>query len=215
MIILDIASRMGIKTRSSRYLRANFRRLKAFARGVIKAFKVSRKSVRIAFIASSSGSRILFNFNTRSKRVMMKSINRLRQKRGKLNLAVAIKRSRQIFASARRDASRVLLIITAGKSRGRLRSESLSTQRLGVTIIPIGVLPMIDQTELSTMSSPPAGANRMAINFLGLMNIISIVVNKIVLGMSSFFFSKEIFITMIILCNTTPFHTTRFYTTPH
>jgi hypothetical protein len=171
----------------TRYLRANFRRLKAFARGTIKAFKLSRRSVRIAFIAAWSRSRILFNFNTRNKRVMMRSINRLRQKRGRLNLAIAIARSRRVFASSRKDSANVLLVITAGKNRGRrLRSQALAVQRAGVTIITVGVIPVVDQTDLTIISSPPAGGNRVVINFIGLMNVIAIVVNKITLGMFTF-----------------------------
>ncbi len=174
---------------SACYLRANFRRLKEFAKGIVKAFSVSRRSsVRIAFIAAWSQCSIVFNFNTRNKRVMVRSINRLRQKRGRLNLAKAIRRSRSIFASSRKSTPNVLLVITAGKSRGRLRSQSLAAQRSGITIITIGIIPIVDQTDLSTMSSPPAGGNRVVVNFLGLMNIIAVVVNKIILGMFWFHF---------------------------
>ena len=168
---------------SSCYLRANFYRLKEFAKGIIKAISISRRAARIAFIASWSQSRIVFNFNTRNRRVMLQSIHRLRQKRGSLNLATAIKLSRSVFAAARRNTAHVLLVITAGKSRGRLRREAMAAQRAGITIITVGLVPIVDQTDLSTMSSPPAGGNRMAVNFLGLMNILQIIVNKIALGM--------------------------------
>jgi hypothetical protein len=117
----------------------------------------------------------------------MRSINRLRQKRGRLNLAIAIARSRRVFASSRKDSANVLLVITAGKNRGRrLRSQALAVQRAGVTIITVGVIPVVDQTDLTIISSPPAGGNRVVINFIGLMNVIAIVVNKITLGMFTF-----------------------------
>ena len=164
-------------------LRANFQRLKAFAKGVVKAFTVSRRSVRIAFIAAYTQSRVVFGFNTRSKRVMLRSIGRIRQQRGRLNLGLAIGRATQIFASSRKDTPHVLLVITAGKSRGPLRSRAWKAQRAGITILTIGVLPIVDQTDLSTMSSPPAGGNRLAVNFIGLANVIPIIVNKIVGGM--------------------------------
>lgn len=176
---------MGGKTIRGSYLRANFNRLKVFAKGIVDAFSVSRRYVRIAFISAWTQTRIVFNFNMRNKGTMKRSIQRLRQIRGNLNLAKAIRVARRnIFARFfRKDTPNVLVVITAGKSGGRLRRSSTSAKRVGITIITVGILPMVDQTDLTIMSSPPCGGNRMTINFIGLMNILTIVVNKIIKGM--------------------------------
>ena len=165
-------------------LRQNFRRLKAFVRSVIKSFTVSRKYVRIGFIVAWRSARVVFSFNTRRKRTMMQKINRIRQIRGRLNLAKAIELARRnLFSRSRKNVPNVLLICTSGRSVGHIRSRSAATKRMGVTIITIGITPMVDQAALAPISSFPTGAYRILVIFKNLMNVLGPTVNKIILGM--------------------------------
>ena len=137
--------------------------------------------MRVGFIAARSRYQILFDFNTRTLKPMIRKINRLRWKRGALKLGGAIRAAKtKFFAASRKEATNVLLVFLAGNSRNDVRAPALAIQKMGVTVITVGIAPGFDRADLTAMTSP--GGNTVSANARILIATLATVIAKIAAG---------------------------------
>lgn len=106
---------------------------------MIRAFKISPRRTRVAATVFSSRPKRIFSFGSyRTQNQVIRAIQRIRYPRGGTKTGRALNFVRRsIFKRNRR--SKVLIVMTDGRSYDRVRGPALALKRLGVRIFSFGI----------------------------------------------------------------------------
>ena len=120
---------------------------------MVRSFKISPRYTRVAAAIFSSRARRLFSFTSyRTKRQVLRAIDRIRYPRGGTKTGRALNYARRyIFAGSRRK--KVLIVMTDGISYDRVARPAAALKRMGVTIICFGIGRKYKMRQLLQMAS--------------------------------------------------------------
>jgi collagen type VI alpha len=121
------------------YGRGNFRRCLNFVKNMVRSFKISPSHTRVAAALFSSSARRMFGFNKyRTMRQVLRAIGRIRYPRGGTKIGRALNYVRRyIFGRSRR--TKVLIVMTDGKSYDKVTGPAAILKRMGVKIFAFGI----------------------------------------------------------------------------
>ena len=121
--------------------RGNFGRCRRFIKNLVRSFTISRSYVRVGIVVYSSRSRLILTFSqNRGVNSVLRTINRIRYPRGGTRTGAAISYAYyRLFSSSRRGRSKVLIVMTDGRSQDNVRDPSGLLRRRGVRIFSLGI----------------------------------------------------------------------------
>lgn len=137
------------------YGRGNFRRCLNFVQNMVRSFVISPRHTRVAATLFSSSARRIFSFTQyRNKRQVLHAIRRIRYPRGGTKIGRALNYVRRyVFGGRRGRRSRVLIVMTDGKSYDRVGGPANVLKRMGVRIFAMGIGRRYNYRQLLQMAS--------------------------------------------------------------
>ena len=170
-----------------RYGIGNFRSLVNFVRNVTIGFTVSRTNARVGVIVFGTRPYVLFKFNSyRNNGAVFNRLNRgVRYPKSGSRIGSAMDLARrELFGRNRRrtKASKVVVVITDGKSMDDITKPSNALKAIGVRVYCVGVGRYIDGRQLDIMSSPPRRNHIFTADWRHLKAVVNDVKNAICLG---------------------------------
>ena len=123
------------------YGRGNFKRCLRFVKNMVRSFTISRSYVRVGIVVYSSRSQKILTFSqNRGVNAMLRTVDRIRYPRGGTRTGAAISFAySRLFSSSRRGRSKVLILMTDGRSQDDVRRPSSLLRRRGVRIFCLGI----------------------------------------------------------------------------
>ena len=120
--------------------RANFRRCLTFVKNMARVFTISRSYTRFAIVLYSSRPSKIFGFNRyTNRRSLLRAIGRIRYTGGGTKTGYALSYTYQRVLHLSRRRSKVLIVMTDGRSQDNLRGPSGLLRRRGVRIFSLGI----------------------------------------------------------------------------
>ncbi|XP_070175722.1 uncharacterized protein [Littorina saxatilis] len=147
---------------SSSISHQDFEDAKKFIINTTSFFDIDSGLVRVALITYADVARIRVNWDqSRSQVSLDNMISALNYESGGTETAKALNLASQLFANARRNAVKVLVFITDGKSHDAIDTASAATQLQrsvdgGLLLLSVGVGDQVDPNELHSIASDPA-----------------------------------------------------------
>ncbi|KAL0978337.1 hypothetical protein UPYG_G00169230 [Umbra pygmaea] len=144
---------------SSSIGRANFMQVKGFMAAIVKPFAsyVGPSGIRFGAVQYSDTSRVEFSFTTYLNGTeLVRAVENLNYKGGNTRTGAGLKYVADNFfnPNSARNASKVCILITDGKSQDNVRDPAQKLQSLGVEMFAVGIK-SADQTELALIASSP------------------------------------------------------------
>lgn len=103
---------------------------------------------------------------------------------GNCNAGVALSRCKtSLFVGPNRGVTRVLVVLLAGKSSDDVKAPANSLKTAGIKIITVGMGASVDQSQLSSMKTPPSNVLKVP-SFDRLADIRERLTNQISQGIS-------------------------------
>lgn len=170
-----------------RYGIGNFRALLDFVRNVTVGFSVSRTNTRVAVVVYGTRPEMLFGFNSHTNNgAVFNRLNRgVKYPRSGARVGRALDLARtQLFSRGRRrvSASKVVVVITDGRSMDDVRGPSNALKGMGVRIYCVGVGRYIHNPQLDIMSSTPRKTHIFVADWPHLGVVVNELKNAICLG---------------------------------
>lgn len=129
---------------------ANFKLCLEFMVSVYEYIGVSA-SIRFSFIRFGSKAEIVFDFSKYTSITEIKTaVMGITMIGGSCKAGVALSAARELFGGARKDVSRILLLLFAGKSEDSVNSQAEGLKGSGVKIVGVG-LENYDKEQLGVM----------------------------------------------------------------
>ena len=121
--------------------RGNFKRCLRFVKNMVRSFTISRRYVRVGIVVYSSRSQSILTFGqNRGVNSILRAINRIRYPRGGTRTGAAISFAySRLFSSTRRGKSKILIVMTDGRSQDNVRGPSSLMRRRGVRVFSLGI----------------------------------------------------------------------------
>lgn len=136
------------------YGRGNFKRCLRFIKNMVRSFTISRRYVRVGIVLYSSRSQLVLNFNqNRGVDSILRTIDRIRYPRGGTRTGAALSYTySRLLRVSRRGRSKVLIVMTDGRSQDNVRRPSSLLRRRGVKIFSLGIGKKYNMRQLLQMS---------------------------------------------------------------
>lgn len=134
--------------------RGNFRRCLRFVKNMVRSFTISRSYVRVGIVLYSSRTRLILTFNqNRGVNSILRTIDRIQYpRRGtRTGAAISFAHSR-LFSASRRGRSKVLIVMTDGRSQDNVRGPSSTLRKRGVRIFCLGIGKRYNMQQLLQMA---------------------------------------------------------------
>ena len=134
--------------------RGNFRRCLRFVKNMVRSFTISRRYVRVGIVLYSSRSTPILTFNqNRGVNSILRNIDRIRYPRGGTRTGAAISFAySRLFSASRRARSKVLIVMTDGRSQDNVRRPSSLLRSRGVKIFSLGIGKRYNMRQLLQMA---------------------------------------------------------------
>lgn len=134
--------------------RGNFRRCLRFVKNMVGSFTISRTYVRVGIVLYSSRPRLILTFNqNRGANSILRTINRIPYPRRGTRTGAAISFAySRLFSTSRRGRSKVVIVMTDGRSQDDVRGPSALMRRRGVKIFCLGIGKRYNMRQLLQMA---------------------------------------------------------------
>lgn len=132
---------------------ANFQLTLTFIVSVFEAIGVSAQ-IRFAFIQFGSSAEIMFSFSKYSSMSEIRtSVMGAKMSGGECKAGVALSAAREMYSGARKEVSRILIVMLAGSSADSVDAGASGLKESGVKIIGIGMGGSYSKEHLGIMIS--------------------------------------------------------------
>ena len=121
---------------------------------MVRSFTISRSYARIGIVLYSSRSRMILTFNqNRGVNSILRTIDRIPYPRRGTRTGAAISFAySRLFSSSRRGRSKILIVMTDGRSQDNVRGPSNLLRRRGVRIFSLGIGKRYNMRQLLQMA---------------------------------------------------------------
>ena len=134
--------------------RANFRRCLTFVKNMARVFTISRSYTRFAIVLYSSRPSKIFGFNRyTNRRSLLRAIGRIRYTGGETKTGYALSYTYQRVLHLSRRRSKVLIVMTDGRSYDNVLRPAVRIRRRGIRILSFGVGKRFSMGQLLQMSA--------------------------------------------------------------
>lgn len=136
------------------YGKGNFKRCLRFVKNMVRSFTISRRYVRVGIVLFSTRSQLILRFNqNRGVNSILRTIDRIRYpRRGtRTGRALSFAYSRFFYRSSR-SRSKVLIVMTDGRSQDNVQRPSQRLRRREVKIFSVGIGKRYSMGQLLQMS---------------------------------------------------------------
>ena len=132
----------------------NFRRCLDFVKNMARVFTISRSYTRFAVVVYSSRSTKIFGFNRyTNRRSLLRVIGRVRYTGGGTKTGYALSYTYQTVLRFSRRKTKVLVVMTDGRSYDNVKRPARILRRRGIRILSFGVGKRYSMKQLLQMSS--------------------------------------------------------------
>lgn len=134
--------------------RANFRRCLTFVKNMARVFTISRRHTRFAIVLYSSRPSKIFGFNRYTElRSLLRAIAGIRYTGGGTKTGYALSYTYQRVLRSSRRRSKVLIVMTDGRSYDNVLRPAVRIRRSGIRILSLGVGKRYSMKQLLEMSA--------------------------------------------------------------